>query len=212
MCNFKVFLFAASFCLSAAAQSTNDVYRLASKIQGTLNVLPHKESVDGEISACGLSFNAITLDFATKQGQPIRLTGSYYLRLLKDKRIHYLLKLGVYDEPFGEIAFPPANAFVRSVRGIAPKNLIRIQGENPEFALFGGEFGKESATVFKSIVEKNQFVVGFNRAKGRMDTVTTIDLTVVETKLEKDEVVRIRSNEQIDDFVSCTKELMAKIK
>ncbi len=212
MSNFRVCLLLATFCLSASAQSINESYRLASKIQGTLNVLPHKESVDGEISACGLSFNAITLDFATLRGQPVRLTGSYYLRRLTDKKIHYLLKLGVYDEPFGEVAFPPANAFVRSVRGAAPKNLFRIQGENPEFALFGGEIGKESATVFKSIAEKNQFVVGFNRAKGRMDTVTTIDLTVVETKLEKDEVVRIRSNEQINDFISCTKELMAKIR
>lgn len=212
MWNFKAFLLTAIFCLNASAQSANDSYRFASKIQGTLDVQPHKESVDGEISGCGLSFNAITLDFATKQGQPIRLTGSYYLRLMKDKRIHYLLKLGVYDEPFGEIAFPPANAFVRSVRGIAPKNLFRILGDNSEYAIFGGEFGNESKSILKSIVEKNQFEVGFNRAKGQLDTVTTIDLTVVETKIDKEEVVRKRSREQVDEFVSCTKELFSKIK
>ncbi len=212
MCNLKAFLLVATFCLNAAAQTKNDSNKLALKMQGTLSVFPHKESVDGELSGCALAFDAIKADFETKQGQPIRLTGSYYLRLEENKKILYSLKLGVHDKPFVENAFPPANAFVRPIRGIAPKNLFRILGDNSEYAIFGGEFGNESKSILKSIVEKNQFEVGFNRAKGQLDTVTTIDLTVVETKIEKDEVIRVRSREQVDEFISCTKELMAKIK
>jgi hypothetical protein len=181
MLNSKAYLLMAVFCLNASAQPRAEIETLTQKMVGTYFTVAHKESVDGKLSACGLEFAALTRDFSTKKGAPVKLSGSFYLRPLPQKGIAYMLKLGGIDVQQLEAAFAPANIFVRSAIGSAPKNALPLKSDNPKYALITGEVDEDVVSIYASIAEKKEFVVGFNRQKGQQDVVATIDLTVIDT-------------------------------
>lgn len=67
---------------------------VAQILEGTIYVVPHRESADGVLKACGLEFAALTADFSTRGGAHVRLVGSFYLRSVGDG-ILYMLKMSI---------------------------------------------------------------------------------------------------------------------
>lgn len=201
-------LAACFFCgYSVYAQAADPMAELAQKLEGTIFVIPHRESADGVLTACGLEFAAMKRDFSTKQGAPVKIVGSFYLRLNKNAGFVYLLKLGVYDGFSTKNGFAPNNAFIHAPNRKSPKKAIRMQAENPGFALFLGALDDDVIAAYAGIVEKSQLVVGFNRKAGQQDVTVSLDLTVVDTQIKGDEVVRTKSNQPVADFMSCSGDL-----
>lgn len=203
--------------LSAAAQTDADVAQLAQRLEGTIYVIPHRESADGSLTACGLEFGALTRDFSTMRGAPVKIVGSFYLRPHSVTGLAYVLKAGVFDGFDYTNGMAPANAFIRAPNGRAPQKAIRQEAENKGFALFVGALDDEVIAAYAGISEKKQLVVGFNRKPGQQDVIFNLDLTVIDTVMGVDgQVIRKRSNAAIDEFQACSRELLssasAKIK
>lgn len=196
----------------ASAQPSPLVAEAANAVEGTLYTVGHRESVDGRLNGCGLEFGALKRDFATKQGQPIYLIGSFYIRPHPTASIAYLLKAGIFDLNHNGKGTPPANAFVRAPRGDAPKKGLRIASENPSFAMFTGGVSEEIVEVLSSISENKIMVVGFNRMQGQQDVAVELDLTVVDIKMGPNGPTRQRSDKPVDDFMACVGDLLKRVK
>lgn len=197
------------FCFSAFAQTPAALAELAKKLEGTIFVKPHRETVDGVLTGCGLEFTALTRDFATKQGAPVKLVGSFYLRPHKTSGLAYVLKLGLYDGFSTDNAIAPNNAFISAPNGKIPVKAIRVAAENPGFALFVGGLDDAVTDAYAAIVEKNSLVVGFNRKPGQQDVSVSLDLSVTDTQFnEAGGVTRQRSGESVDVFAGCSGELL----
>lgn len=205
-----VFLLAFFAAMSAnvSAQSASDIAQLARRLEGTQYVVPHRDSADGVLQACGLEFAALKSDEELMKGAPVRVIGSFYLRLLPTAGLGYMLKLGVYDGISSKVAVAPANAFVRGKNSNAPKKGIRRESDTQGYAIFIGAMDTEVVAAFTEIAEKKQLVVGFNRKPGQRDVTFTIDLTVVDAVLGDDGgVLRRRSDEPVNEFLACSGDL-----
>ncbi len=200
--------------LSAGAQSISDIAQLAKRLEGTLYVVPHRESADGVLESCGLEFSALKSDDHTRKGAPVRVVGSFYLRTLPTAAgLAYMLKLGVFDGLGKTVAVAPANAFVRGTNSNAPKKGIRQKSETEGYAIFVGVVDDEVTAAFADIAEKKQLLVGFNRKPGQRDVSFAIDLTVVEAAVDDNgQVSRRRSDEAVNQFVACSGDLIKAAK
>jgi hypothetical protein len=172
--------------LVAGAQEPNRSQleqQVAQELQGTIYTLPHRESADGVITACGIEFSVLTFDHSTKGGAPVLMVGSYYLRKINSGLI-YLLKLGVKDGMGTQTtASAPANAFVSAPAAQASlKKPIRSESDMPGFALFGGELDKAALVAYESILKDQKLLVGFNRKAGQQDVVAVVDVFSVCSK------------------------------
>lgn len=191
------------------AQSSDAVAEVARKLEGTIFVIPHRESVDGQMTACGLEFSALKMDFSTKGGAPVKIVGSFYFRNSSNGGLFYALKIGIADRlGSNPVVSAPANAFIRAPRGQAPVKARRSAGENAGYALFVGAVDGDVVSAYRAIAEQNQLVVGFNRVPGQMDVTTTLDLTVVDTKMVDGKVVREKSMQPVEEFLDCTGSLL----
>ena len=194
------------------AQPSEEMASLERRMEGTIYVVPHRESADGVLTACGLEFGAMKRDFSTKMGAPVKIIGSFYFRLHAKAGLAYMLKLGVFDRSDGANGTAPSNAFVRAPNGNAPKKALRQEAENKGFALFVGALDKDVAAAYAGIVEKKQLVVGFNRQPGQQDVTFNLDLTVTDTEVMQDgNIVRKKSDEPTSQFMDCSAALMKKV-
>lgn len=200
-----------AICAGSALAQEPAAAAAAALVEGTMFTVPHRSSIEGRVNACGLEFGAIQRDFSTKQGQPVRLSGSFYIRPFPGGGLGYSLKLGLYDGlPPKSVMTAPANAFVKARHdGAAPKG-IRSDSDSPGYALFSGAAGNEIVAVIGSILSKREMMVGFNRRPGQQDVVATIDLTVTDMSIVGERVERTRSNAPVDDFAACMGELLPK--
>lgn len=193
---------------SSFSQATDPIAELVQKLEGTLYVIPHRETADGVLTGCGLEFAALKRDFSTKRGAPVKIAGSFYLRPNPNTGLAYVLKLGVFDGLSFENGFAPNNAFISAPNGKTPAKAIKTQAENPGFALFIGGLDSDVTAAYAAITEKSQLVVGFNRKPGQQDVTFILDLAVIDTQMQNDEVVRKRSNEPVHSFVACSTDLL----
>ena len=174
-------------------------------LEGTIFIVPHRESADGQMTACGLEFSALKRDFSTKGGAPVKIVGSFSMRIIPNGGLFYALKIGIADNlGAASVVSAPANAFIRAPRGKAPIKAKRSAGETSAYALFIGAVDADVISAYKAIAEKNQLVIGFNRTPGQIDVTTTLDLTVVDTKMVDGKVIREKSPQPVEDFLDCT--------
>lgn len=195
------------------AQSPDALKEVAQMLEGTIFIVPHRESVDGRMTACGLEFSALKRDFSTKGGAPVKIGGSFYMRNHSNGGFFYALKIGIADGlGANSVVSAPANAFIRAPRGKAPIKAVRTPSETSGYALFVGPVDAEVISAYEAIVEKNQLVIGFNRASGEMDVTTTLDLTVIDTNMVDGKVVREKGMQSVKDFLDCTGSLIKTLK
>lgn len=194
---------------AAVAQPTLAERELLALVEGTTYVISHRNTKDGEPSACGLEFSVITRDNSTKQGAPVILSGSYFINLLNGHTLGYMLKLGIRDG-FDARAKPtrPNLATIRAARGKAVKHAFNATAEDPGYALYGGPLSGGALQVYESVVTERTFVVAFNRKPGQQDVSAKVDLTVKESRAEGEKIVRDRSPEMVEEFVSCSGSLV----
>jgi len=198
----------AAMSVNAGAQSATEIAQLAKRLEGTLFVVPHRDSADGQLESCGLEFSALMSPDQAMKAAPVKISGSFYLRLLPQGGLAYMLKLGVFDGFVSTVAVAPANAFIRATNSNAPKKGVREKSASDGYALFIGAVDSEVVAAYSEIAEKKQLVVGFNREPGQRDTLFTIDLTVVDTSMGKDgQVLRKRSDEPVNQFLACSGDL-----
>lgn len=208
-----IFLVLSLFFKTGFAQKPEDsLAEVAAKLEGTIFVVPHRESVEGIVTACGLEFSALKRDFSTKRGAPVKIAGSFYIRSANKGGVFYALKIGITDDLAGnETSSAPANAFISAPRGKAPTKAKRTSAESSAYALFVGTVDGDVVDAYQAIAEQKQLVVGFNRVPGQMDVTTTLDLTVVDTKMQGSKVLRENSRKMVDDFIDCTNGLLKTV-
>lgn len=202
-------------CAGTAAAASGEqqiVDEAVQKLAGTIYVTPHTESVDGQLTGCGLEYAVLLRDFITQQGAPVKLVGSYYLRELSKNGLGYALKLGLIDGAANNTrATAPANAFVGAPRGRAPaQKSIRVDSDTPGYALYIGSFDLDVIPTLEAIYEQKGFILGFNRKPGQSDVLTPVDLRVVATNMVNGEVKRTFSDDAVNDFRYCVDELVKK--
>lgn len=203
----------AAVAMNSAAQSKDEIAQLAQRMEGTIYVIPHRESADGLLTACGLEFGAMKRDFSTMKGAPVKIVGSFYLRTNAKTGIAYMLKLGVFDGFDYKDGIAPSNAFISAPGGKIPKKAIRMVAENKSFALFVGAFDDDVTAAYAGIAEKSQLVVGFNRKPGQQDVTFRLDLTVADTEMGADgNVVRKNSDEPVRSFLACSGDLVETVR
>lgn len=205
-----VFLSSCFFSQVQAATDSKLVEEVAKKLMGTIFVLPHTESTDGKLKACGLEFSVLSRDYITREGAPVKLSGSYYLRQYGNDGFGYALKLGILDG-FGSESEPvaPANAFVRAPRGKASvSKQIRTESSTPGFALYIGGIDASVVSLLEGIYEQKKLVLGFNRKPGEIDVLVTIDLRVSDTQIVGGDVKRSYSDDAVNEFGFCVGELL----
>ena len=203
---FTMFLALAS--MNAVAQSADELDQLAQRFEGTIYVIPHRESADGALTACGLEFSALKRDFSTMKGAPVKVVGSFYLRPNLHTGIAYVLKLGIFDGIEYKDGIAPANAFIRAPNGSTPEKAIRREAETKGFALFIGGLDETVVAAYAGIAEKSQLVIGFNRKPGQQDVTFKLDLTVVDIEMREDgQVIRKKSGEPVSEFIACSGDL-----
>lgn len=186
--------------------------QLAQKLEGTVFVAPHRETADGVLTACGLEFSAMKRDFSTLGGAPTKISGSFYFRPHPSGGgLAYALKLGVFDGFSYENGFAPNNAFISAPNGKIPQKAVKAPSENPSYALFVGPLDDAVADAYRAILQRNELAVGFNRKPGQQDVTFIIDLTVVNSKMNGDAVVRERSREPVAVFAACTGDLLKTV-
>lgn len=193
----------------ALAQPTAAERELLTLVEGTTFVISHRNTKDGEPSSCGLEFSVVTRDNSTKQGAPVILSGSYFIHLINGPGLGYMLKLGVRDG-FDARTKPtrPHLATIRSPSGKAVRHAFGGAAEDPGYALYGGPLADGALQVYEAIVAEKSFVVGFNRSPGQQDVNVKVDLTVKDSRAEGEKMVRDRSPEMVDEFVSCSGSLI----
>jgi hypothetical protein len=194
--------------LPAFGQTSDSMALLTQKLEGTVYVIPHRESSDGVLTACGIEFAAMKRDFSTKHGAPVSVVGSFYLRPNGATGIAYMLKMGVFDGGSFNNGVAPNNAFIRAPNGKAPRKGLRSMSESPGFALFVGGLDGDVVAALRAIAENSRLVVGFNRAPGQQDVTFDLDLTVTETNMVNGDVVRVKSREPVSVFMACSGDLM----
>lgn len=203
------FIILSSVVTGAFAQTDDQISRVTRLLEGTIYVVPHRESVGGVLSACGLEFSGLSRDFSTKKGAPVKIVGSFYFRPHPKVGIAYMLKLGVFDGLTMKNATAPHHAFVRAPSGNAPKNSVKRKSDTDGFALFVGAFDDDVLAAYESIVSSSQLVVGFNRKPAQQDVTMKVDLTVVDTKIGSDgQAMRQHSNVPVDEFFECSSALL----
>lgn len=179
-------------------------------LSGTVYTIPHRESADGRLRACGLEFAAIGQDFSTKRGAIVKVIGSYYVRKIGSDSFGWALKLGIFDGFGWSNPVPPNHAFVRAKSASAPEleRTRKTAAETPGYALIVGTIDESAVSTLKAIPDQRHIVLGFNRAPGQQDVVIPVDLTVQNTQMEGDKPVRQRSHEMVNDFTACVSALL----
>lgn len=176
-------------------------------VEGNLFTVGHRESAGGQLRACGIEFGAIKRDFATRQGDPVFVAGSFYVQLMDAKTLGYALKIGAFDHDRIDRGVAPAQAFVRTPSGAPLATSSRVGGDNPAYAIFVGRFGAEVTAVLNHMAEHRTLEVGFNRQPGQADLVVDLDLTVIDVTVEKGKVRRQTSDVPVNNFLACVKDL-----
>ncbi|MFJ3462030.1 hypothetical protein [Achromobacter spanius] len=179
---------------------------------GTMYVIPHTDSADGVINACGLEFAALQRYNSSAPESYVKLVGSFYLRSAPQTGLGYMLKMGLFD-PLGGPSLPatrPANAFIRAPNGKAPKNSVRLDGESG-FALYAGLFDADVINAYRAIVQSRKLEVGFNREAGGRDVTSILDLTVESTQWVDGKAKRKHSDAAVDQFVECSSTLLDEV-
>lgn len=201
---------AAAFTAVAHAQPTAIESEMLSLLEGTAYIAPHRETADGQLTACGLEFNSVARDNSTKHGAPVVATGSFYLRKVNGT-VGYSLKLGVRDglDVRNTKPFAPANAFVRAPRGMAPKKAIKAPSDTLGFALYIGSVDSEIVSTLRAISEEKKMIVGFNRQSGQQDVNIPLDLAIKSSRIDEMGVMRReRDDEMVTEFMACTADLV----
>lgn len=195
----------------AVAQSSSSDAKMDALLEGTIYTVPHRDTVEGKLTACGVEFAALKRDFKDRKGELVRIVGSFYIRPDGKGTLYYLLKLGVTDMTANFQTFAPYNAFVSTPNDKVSIKPIRTPAETTGYALFGGPLDSVITAVLIGIQEKKQLNVGFNRVQGQTDFLTKVDLTVIDTQLKNDVPVRERSNETVATFNRCMADLISPI-
>lgn len=208
-----IWLAASSLTMSVLAQTSNLEATVAQKLEGTVHVTSQRASADGKLEGCGIEFVEIKRDYSTKRGAPVTMSGSIYFRLNEKVGLVYTLKLGLFDG-LSNTTKPvaPANAFISAPQGKAPKQAIRRDSDVPGWALYVGGVDDEVMEAYKAIIEQQKLVVGFNRKAGQQDVTATIDLTVIDSNMVNDKVVREKSDKVVSDFADCMNTLVKSVK
>lgn len=207
--NLTIALLVVTSAVTASAQPSKVEAEIALNLEGTIYTIPRRSSADGVLEACGFEFSEVKRDFSTKRGAPVTMVGSFYLRLAQQAGLVYTIKLGLFDG-LGNTTHPvaPANAFISAPHGKAPKKAMRRDSDTLGYALFLGTFDDDVVAAYKSIFEKKQLLIGFNRVAGQQDVTAIIDLTVVDANIVNGKMVRTRSHNGVDDFSACVGELL----
>ena len=194
---------AAGLPVSGPALGFNDEVGLL----GTASTVVHWNSAGGKLEACGVEFVAVGRDTTGPKEGIVKITGSYNLYLTKNG-LTTMLKLGYIDGAAGNPIQAPSTAFARAPNSVAPTDQRRGQADTPGYALFVGPLGKEGLATVTAIMEGGEFVVGFNRRPGSMDTQMPVDVRVLGAELKGNRVVRERSDKNIASYAACIDQLM----
>ena len=193
-----------------AANENNVVKEVGRLLEGTNFVRPMTQSSEGITDACGFEFNAITFDYAYKQGEPIVVAGSFAMRADRKESIYLAYKIGTSS--LGDIAKTeaPFSGWLK-IGGVLIQPLTKEPSDSAGYTLFISRLPKDGAKVFDAIANLGEVKVGFNRRPRGLDVVAPLDLSVRDIKVENGQVLRQRDNSMGVEFLRCLDDLITQI-
>lgn len=178
-------------------------------LQGTLSVEVKPQFAGGKLWACGVEFAAIERDWIYKQGNHIRIGGSFGAANMQGE-FGVVLKVILHDidvrvSPVTYIPSPPASAYFFSGSRTTTSDVVSSYPSDVAGAIFVVLKAENALRFMLDGLNRSKVGIAFARKKGQSDIQVTIDTTVVETKGDGS---RVRSAQPEVDFLGCLKSLI----
>lgn len=195
------------------AQASDSILQIARALEGTAYVVSMNQYREGTLDSCGFEFKVMTFDNAYKRGAPIAINGSFALRKFGPKQVAVTYKVGTFNvsDAGGMQPEAPNYAWIK-LGTVVVKPGQTMASDTPGYKLYMAGLNAETAAALDAIVEQRQVLVGFNRSDGGLDVVVPIDLSVRDTTVSGDKVVRKRDDQLGKAFALCLGELFGDMK
>jgi hypothetical protein len=191
---------------AAIAKINREVFNA---LHGTTYVEAKPQFTDGKLWNCYTEFGAIERDWAYKQGDHIRVGGSFSVAK-QQGTIAILLKVILHDIdvrviPAAYVPNPPATAYFIFGNSTTKDAVVSSSPSDIPGAIF---VVLRPDNIFKPLLNdfsRGKVMIAFARKKGGTDIVVPIDTRVVETKADGS---RVRSMKPHSDFLECMSTLI----
>lgn len=176
------------------------------KISGTLSVISQPFISEGVVTGCTFVFNSLTKDHIYRQGDFIKVTGSFGLMKAQNS-IGVTVKVVVNEmtlDQGGQIILKPSAPDRAYLIGSGYKNNLSGLVNSGPSDTAGGVFSvyqlEPSLPILMEQLQTQAASIGFNRAGGQSDIQINIDLTV-ENFTNAGE--RLHNQKAIQEFSEC---------
>lgn len=175
--------------------------QILSKLVGTISVKAHPIFSEGRLSGCELEYNAITRDYAYRQGAFIRVSGSIALLSTSTNPVATLKVLLSDFEPrtMAFTSFIPASAYYIDGNTTTKGAILASTPSDTGGLFIVFRVTPTYETIARGLGE-GRVTIAFARTKGGLDIVVPIETFVVNTT---DDGERSRSKKMAKDFLDC---------
>lgn len=210
LCRFRAGLFVLAFTLTptdAFGQSVD-----LSFLSGTYEVVYMPVQSAGRKHGCSLVYKAIALDQVYQNGRPIILIGNITFSLLQ-RTPALSLKMGIADALAASAAITsaPDMAYLQTASGSTAQSLHEA-ADVEGYRLFVFKLDVATTKVLGDLLSGEPVTLGFNRRKGGVDILFSLDTTVESATIQGGSVSRNRSPKSVLAFGECVTELVNQIR
>lgn len=185
------------------------------RIVGTLSVTSQPFISEGVVTGCTFVFNALNRDHVYRQGDFIRISGSFGL-MKSQNTVGVTVKVIVNEmvpDSNGQIVLKPSTPDRAYLVGQGYKNnlhgLVTSAPSDTEGGIFAIYQIEPSLPILMEQIQTQIAVIGFNRAGGKSDNQVRIDLTVENfTKTGE----RLHNQKAVQEFSECMLALLEDIR
>lgn len=178
---------------------------------GTIDVKFQPMQSAGVREGCSLVYNVVGQDHAYRQGKLISLIGNITFATKKDRSNVGLALKVVTINAFDKKAKPesPFFAYLQTSHGTTArsKSFQYDSPDTPGARIFLYRLDEDVMKVLEDITSGAPVTIGFNRRKGGMDVLVSLDLSVAETTATDSGFNHRHSDEMVEQFALCNGEL-----
>lgn len=190
------FVSSMSLGLSVWAQEDTSIF-------GTNSVSFVPLQVGGGLRGCTLVYEAVAADHAYSGGDPVVVVGNIAVHL-QDMNVTLALKIGVRSLLGRDQRFQaPYFAYLQTDNSTTAR-LRHVSADGDEgFKLFIVRLDDQATKLLAEALQTGRVTAGFNRKENGLDVLVPIDLTVVNSVVSGNRLLRTRSGDATKQFAKC---------
>jgi hypothetical protein len=170
---------------------------------GTYSVTFQPMQRQGELESCSLVYNIVQPDFAYLNGRVVVANGNISFTVLNGMPA-LTMKVGVKEVLGNQKMVRPNFAYLQTANYSTAKVKQQTMEGDDGYRLFLYPLTDSSAMkLFNEMMDSKEITLAFNREKDGMDVMMPIEFSVGETKINGEQVERIRTEETMRNFIDC---------